>query len=332
MSKPFLLLSLSLVSWSALVAPASSQVPATLQQQAEAAYARGDAARSIFLYSQLLQQQPDNYQFQFRLAFAMLNAGPEFLQKSYVGFQRAKDINPNVDEPWLYLARIDEALERPAQALGNYQRAFQLNPNNQQAFAGIRRVQAQPALTNLPDAFDVLEQRPITDYIAGVEVNSQAVQGLRGQQAIAQALSWRGLLPGVNINFSTSNYRNQSQRPISPIFTEQPGRVILAPESSQGDSNNFTVNFNWSTADIFLSENRLRLRAYEDDIANTLDNLRLEAQRLFILRSNLLEEFRQLAWQATLNPSDRTIRYNRRDRYLQIIYLSQQLQAITGLY
>ncbi len=304
----------------------------SLQQQAEAAYSQGDGPRAAFLYAQLLQQQPNNYQFQVRLAFSLLNSGPEELNNSYVAFQRAREINPNVDEPWLYLGRLEEALERPQTALANYQQALQINPNNQEAFAGARRVQSLPALPALPENLAVIENRPLSEYVAAVDGNSRVIQGLRAQQSIVQNFAWRGIFPGVSLGYSRSNFDSESFNPTAPIFSDQPFDFTLQRGTSRGDSNGFSVSLGWNTADIFLNENQLRARAYEDDIANNLRSQQLEVQRLYALRSSLLEEFRQLAWQSAINPTDRTIRYNRRDRYMQLLYVSQQLHAITGLY
>lgn len=306
----------------------------SLQQQAEIAYTQGDATRAIFLYSQLLQQQPNNYQYQIRVAIALLNAGPEYINQSYAGFQRAKEINPNIDEPWIFLGKIDEAFERPTEALANYQRAFQLNPGNQEAFAGTQRLQGQTALPSFPENLLAIEKRPLSEYIAGVEPNSRLLQGLRAQQSIVQGQSARSLLPSVGLGYSRSGYDSTSLSPQAPVFCADAGTCdfTLQRGFSYGSSDNYSLSLGWSLGDIFFNENNLRSRAYEDDIANNLRNLQLETQRLFALRGSLIEEFRQLAWQAALNPSDRTIRYNRRDRYLQILYITQQIHSITGLY
>ncbi len=312
-----------------LVAQASG-----LQQQAETAYFQGDAPRAIFLYSQLLQQQPDNYQFQIRQAIALLNAGPEYLNQSYAGFQRARELNPNVDESWLFLAKIDEAYERSESALTNYQTAFQLNPESQEAFTGIQRVQSQPALPRFPEGINQIEARPLTDYVASVDTNSRLIQGLRAQQSIVQSFAWRSLLPGVSLGYSRSGFDSTSLSPQAPVFCADEATCNFSLERGFGfgSSDNYSIGLGWSLGDIFFNENNLRVRAYDDDIANNLSNLELEAQRLFALRGSLIEEFRQLAWQAVLNPADRNIRYTRRDRYLQILYVTQQIHNITGLY
>jgi tetratricopeptide (TPR) repeat protein len=312
-----------------------AQAPASgLQQQAEAAYSQGDASRAVFLYSQLLQQQPNSYPYQIRLAIALLNAGPEYINQSYAGFQKAKELNPNVDEPWLFLAKIDEAFERPTQALANYQRAFQLNPNSQEAFTGAQRLQSQTVFPTLPESLSTIEQRGLPDYIAAVEPNSRVLQGLRAQQSIVQGFAARSLLPGVSVGYSRSGYDSTSLNPQAPTFCADAATCNFTLERGfgYGHSDNYSISLGWSLGDIFFNENNLRSRAYEDDIASNLRSLQLETQRLFGLRGSLIEEFRQLAWQAALNPSDRTIRYNRRDRYLQILYLTQQIYSITGLY
>lgn len=305
-----------------------------LQQQAEAAYFQGDAPRAVFLYSQLLQQQPNNYQFQIRQAIALLNAGPEYLNQSYASFQRARELNPNVDESWLFIAKIDEAYERSEQALANYQTAFQLNPENQEAFTGIQRVQSQPTLPSFPEEITQIEAKPLTEYVASVDTNSRLVQGLRAQQSIVQSFAWRSLLPGVSLGYSRSGFDSTSLSPQAPVFCadQETCNFSLERGFGYGSSDNYSISLGWSLGDIFFNENNLRVRAYEDDIANNISNLELEAQRLFALRGSLIEEFRQLAWQAALNPADRNIRYTRRDRYLQILYITQQIHNITGLY
>ncbi len=312
-----------------------AQAPtSSLQQQAEIAYTQGDAARAVFLYSQLLQQQPNNYQFQIRTAIALLNAGPEYITQSYAAFQRAKELNPNIDEPWIFLGKIDEAFERPAEALANYQRAFQLNPANQEAFSGTQRLQSQAPLPSFAEDLFTIEKRPLAEYIAAVEPNSRLLQGLRAQQSIVQSQSARSLLPSVGIGYSRSGFDSTSLSPQAPTFCADQETCVVKLERgfSYGSSDNYSISLGWSLGDIFFNENNLRSRAYEDDIATNLRNLQLETQRLFALRGSLIEEFRQLAWQAALNPADRTVRYNRRDRYLQILYITQQIHSITGLY
>jgi tetratricopeptide (TPR) repeat protein len=312
-----------------------AQAPtSSLQQQAEIAYTQGDAARAVFLYSQLLQQQPNNYQYQIRTAIALLNAGPEYIAQSYAAFQRAKDLNPNIDEPWIFLGKIDEAFERPNQALANYQRAFQLNPANQEAFSGTQRLQSQTALPAFAEDLFAIEKRPLAEYIAAVEPNSRLLQGLRAQQSIVQSQSARSLLPSVGLGYSRSGFDSSSLNPQAPTFCADQESCVVKLERgfSYGSSDNYSLSLGWSLGDIFFNENNLRSRAYEDDIATNLRNLQLETQRLFALRGSLIEEFRQLAWQAAVNPSDRTVRYNRRDRYLQILYITQQIHSITGLY
>jgi len=312
-----------------------AQAPtSSLQQQAETAYSQGDAERAVFLYSQLLQQQPNNYQFQIRLAVSLLNDGPEYINQSYAGFQRARELNPNIDEPWLFLAKIDEAFERSNEALANYQRAFQLNPSNQEAFIGTQRLQSQAALPAFPENLIAIEKKPLADYIAAVEPNSRLLQGLRAQQSIVQSASARSLLPSVSVGYSRSGFDSTSLSPQAPTFCAEQADCAFTLQRGfgYGNSDSYSLSLGWSLGDIFFNENNLRSRAYEDDIANNLRNQQLETQRLLAIRGSSIEEFRQLAWQAALNPSDRTIRYNRRDRYLQILYLTQQIHSITGLY
>ncbi len=304
-----------------------------LQQRANTAYMQGDAGLAVNLYSQLLQQQPDNYLFQVRLAVAMLNAGPEYLSRSYEAFQKARDLNPSIDEPLIFLGRLEESREQLAKALANYQRAYELNPTNQDAFIGIQRLQAQVALPAIPGGLEVIEQRNLADYLGAVEPNSRLLQGLREQQSIIRSFAWRSALPYLSLGYSWSSSRSDSPESGSadPCLG---GRRQSTQQvcGGNGTSNGFSIGVNWNLTDLFVNSNQLRLRGYEDDIQKNLQDLKTETQRLFTVRGSLLEDFRQLSWQAALDPSDRTIRYSRRDRYLQILYISQQIYSITGLY
>lgn len=322
-----------LVAQIVLPTPALNSGVNTLQQRADTAYTQGDAALAVNLYAQLLQQQPNSYLFQVRMAVAMLNTGPEYLSRSYEAFQKARDLNPNIDEPWIFLGRLEESLEQPAKALGSYQKAYALNPTNQDAFIGIQRLQAQVALPTIPEGLEVIEQRKLADYLEAVEPNSRLLQGLREQQSIIRSFAWRSSLPYLSLGYSWS--RSSSDSPDSGAGDPCVGGRRQSTQQvcgGNGTSNGLSIGVNWNLTELFLNSNQLRLRGYEDDINKNLRELKTETQRLFTVRGTLLEEFRQLAWQAALDPSDRTIRYNRRDRYLQILYISQQIYSITGLY
>jgi len=305
----------------------------SLEQRAATAYAQGDAALAMTLYSQLLQQQPNNYVFQVRLAVAMLNAGPEFYNRSYEAFQKAQELAPTIDEPLVYLATIDESWERPREALAKYQKAFQLNPNNQDAFLAIQRLQAQVALPALPEGLEVINKKPLADYLAAIEPNSRLLAGLRAQHSILQSFAWRSALPSVNFSYSWTNFSSTSV----DLNASDPcigGRRQSSGQScaGNGSSNSFSIGVNWNLTDLFFNNDQLRLRGYQDRIANNLRELQAETQRLFIQRGSLIEEFRQLAWEAAIDPTDRDVRFKRRDRYLQILYITQQIYNITGLY
>ncbi len=321
--------------------PARTPVPTpinptinSLEQRADAAYLAGEADLAVNLYSQLLVQQPNSYLFQVRLAVAMLNVGPEYLSRSYQAFQKARELRPDIDEPLIYLGQLEESLEQPAKALANYQKAYALNPTNQEAFIGIQRLQAQVALPTMPEGLEVIEKRNLADYLAAIEPNSRILRGLREQQSIIRSFAWRNALPNINLSYSWTSFNSNS-----PSNTAADPCIGGRRQSNQqicgggaGNSNGFSIGVNWNLTELFVNSNQLRLRGYEDQIKENLQGLETETQRLFTSRRSLLEEFRQLAWQSPLEPSDRNIRYNRRDRYLQILYLSQQIYSITGLY
>lgn len=322
-----------LVAQRIIPTPAPNSAFNSLQQQADTAYTQGDADLAINLYSQLLQLQPDSYLFQVRLAVSMLNTGPEYLSRSYAAFQKARDLNPNIDEPLIFLGRLDESLEQPAKALANYQKAYQLNPTNQDAFMGIQRLQAQVDLPPIPDGLEVIEQRSLADYLKAVEPNSRLLQGLREQQSIIRSFAWRSALPYLSLGYSWSS--SGSDSPDSGSADPCLGGRRQSTQQvcgGNGNSNSFSIGVNWNLTELFVNSNQLRLRGYEDEIQQNLQDLKTETQRLFIVRGSLFEDFRQLSWQAALDPSDRTIRYNRRDRYLRILYLTQQIYSITGIY
>lgn len=305
----------------------------SLEQRANTAYLEGEAEVAVNLYSQLLQQQPNSYLFQVRLAVAMLNAGPEYLSRSYEAFLKARDLRPDIDEPLVYLGQLEESLEQPVKALANYQKAYELNPTNQDAFIGMQRIQAQVALPAMPERLEVIEKKNLVDYLAAIEPNSRALQGLREQQSIIRNFAWRSALPNLNLSYSWTRFNSDSPTGAGdPCIggRRQSNQQICG--GGAGNSNGFSIGVNWNLTELFVDNNQLRLRGYEDRIQENLQELKTETQRLFIIRGSLLEEFRQLVWQAALDPSDRTIRYNRRDRYLQILYFSQQLHSITGLY
>jgi len=306
-----------------------------LQQQADSAYLEGNAALAVNLYSQLLQQQPDSYLFQVRLAVAMLNAGPEYLTRSYEAFQKARDLNPSIDEPLVFLGRLEESQEQSAQALVNYQKAYALNPANQDAFIGIQRVQAQVALPAFPDNLAVVAERDLADYLAAIEPNSRLLEGLRSQRSIVQGFAWRSALPYLNLGYSWSHSNNISSDSNSSSDPCIGGRRQSDGQNcgnGTGNSNGFSIGVNWNLTELFANSNQFRLRLFEDEIKKNLSELKTETQRLFSTRRSLLEEFRELSWRAALNPTDPAIRYSRRDRYLQILYVSQQIYNITGLY
>jgi tetratricopeptide (TPR) repeat protein len=314
--------------------PAPNSLANSLEQRANEAYVAGEADLAVNLYSQLLQQQPNSYLFQVRLAVAMLNAGPEYMSRSYEAFQKARDLSPNIDEPLIYLGQLEESLEQPAKALANYQRAYELNPSNQDAFINIQRLQAQVALPAMPEGLEVIEKRNLADYLAAVESNSRLLQGLREQQSIIRNLAWRSALPNLNLSYSWTRFNSNSpdSGAADPCIggRRQSNQQICG--GGAGTSGGFSIGVNWNLTELFVNSNQLRLRGYEDRIKENLQELKTETQRLFTIRGSLLEEFRQLSWQAALDPSDRNIRYNRRDRYLQILYISQQIHSITGLY
>lgn len=313
--------------------PVSNPPVNSLEQRANAAYLEGDADLAVNLYSQLLQQQPNSYLFQIRLAVAMLNAGPEYFSRSYEAFQKARELRPDVDEPLIYLGQLEESLEQPAKALANYQKAYELNPANQDAFIGMQRLQAQVVLPVMPEGLEVIEQRKLADYLAAIEPNSRLLRGLREQQSIIRSFAWRSALPNLNLTYSWTSFNSNSpSNAADPCIggRRQSNQQICG--GGAGSSNGFAIGVNWNLTELFVNSNQLRLRGYEDQIQENLQELETETQRLFAVRRSLLEEFRQFAWQAALEPSDRTIRYNRRNRYLQILYVSQQIYSITGLY
>ncbi len=304
-----------------------------LEQEADQAYARGDAPRALFLYSRLLEQQPNNYTFQVRVAVALLNTGPENLAASYEAFQKASRLAPEIDESWLFLGQIDEAWERRQEAINHYGQALRLNPANQQAFIALQRIQAQPPLPQLPENLTTIESRNLDSYVARVETHSRRVQGLRAQLQIAEDLRWRALFPSVSLGFSPSrNSRFDSTSVSANTPTDFNDPLTFRDSSDRGRFGSFYVGVFWNITDLFDQDNETRIQSYRNNLGQNLQTLQQEAQRLYALRSNLFGEFRQLAWQAALNPTDRNIRLNRRDRYLQIFYVTQQIHTLTGIY
>jgi hypothetical protein len=313
----------------------NTSLGASLEERAALAYSQGDAPLAVFLYSRLLEQQPNSYLFQVRLAVALLNSGPEYVNESYAAFQKARELNPNIDEPLIFMGRIEEALELNQVALENYQRAYELNTASQDAFIGIQRIQAQVSLPPLPDGLEVIKTRSLDEYLAAVEPNSRLIAGLRAQRSIMENLVWRNAFPNLSLGYSWSESTSESVGDDvgDPCIggRRQSSQQVCGAGSSRSDG--FSIGVSWNLTDLLFGDsNQLRLRGYNDLIASNLEQLQTEVKRLYTRRGSIMEEFQQLAWQAALNPSDREIRYNRRDRYLQILYLTQQIHSITGLY
>jgi len=308
---------------------------ASLEERAALAYNQGNSPLAVFLYSRLLEQQPDSYLFQVRLAVALLNSGPEYVNESYAAFQKARNLNPNIDEPLIFMGRIEEAWELNQVALENYQRAYDLNAASQDAFIGMQRIQAQVSLPPLPDGLEVIKTRSLDEYLAAVEPNSRLIAGLRAQRSIVENLVWRNALPSLNLGYSWSDSTSDSVGDDvgDPCIGGRRQSSQQVCGAGTGRSDGFSIGVNWNLTDLLFGDsNQLRLRGYNDTIASNVEQLQTEVKRLYARRGSIMEEFQQLAWQAALNPSDREIRYSRRDRYLQILYLTQQMHSITGLY
>lgn len=96
-----------------------------------------DSMKAIVIYSELLKQQPDNYNYIFNLASAYKLA--KDFDNAIKMYERAININPNNPDAYFNLGLILNNLSEPQKAIKYYKKAVEISPDDMETryFTGI---------------------------------------------------------------------------------------------------------------------------------------------------------------------------------------------------
>jgi curved DNA-binding protein CbpA len=116
--------------------------------QAETKFRKGEAALdagklvvAASLFRDAAALYPEEGEFQASLAWALFQQTPDdpVVQVDAIGrLQRATELAPRYDRGWLWLGRVLQRAGRPGEALKQFERALQCNPDSREAQSELR--------------------------------------------------------------------------------------------------------------------------------------------------------------------------------------------------
>ena len=115
----------------AAVVTLSAQSTEELMSQGTMLIQNGAFDQAVTCFRKVVARDNRNFEAQFNLAFAYLNAGRNSI--AIDEFNKAASINPSSTETWSNMAVAYQNLGKTAEALGALDKAVRLNPGNMQA-------------------------------------------------------------------------------------------------------------------------------------------------------------------------------------------------------